>query len=116
MKRYIVANWKCHKSGDEGRRWFDRFASLYKPHPEVQVVVAPSLLCLENLAVHVHHLGLVNVFLAVQDISPFPRGGYTGVLSGLLLALARQQKRDNEGCCIDAGQDQSKDTESADEA
>jgi triosephosphate isomerase len=81
MKQYIIANWKCHKTRDEGRRWFDGFAGLYKPHPEVQVVVAPSLLILESLAAHVHNLGLVNVALAVQDISPFPRGGYTGAVA-----------------------------------
>ncbi len=90
MKKYIVANWKCHKTGDEGRRWFDRFAGLYKPHPEVHVVVAPSLLILENLAAHVNNLGLVNVALAVQDISPFPRGGYTGAVAADMVAgLAR---------------------------
>jgi triosephosphate isomerase len=90
MKRYIVANWKCHKTGDEGRRWFDRFAVLYKPHPEVQIVVAPSMLSLENLAAHVHCLGLENVALAVQDVSPFPRGAYTGAVAADMVAgLAR---------------------------
>lgn len=90
MKRYIVANWKCHKTGDEGRRWFDRFAVLYKPHRDVQIVIAPSMLSLENLAAHVHHLGLENVALAVQDISPFPRGGYTGAVAADMVAgLAR---------------------------
>ncbi len=86
MKRFIVANWKCHKTRDEGRRWFDRFAGLYEPHPEVQVVVAPSLLILENMAAHVHTLGLENVALAVQDISPFPRGGYTGAVAADMVA------------------------------
>ncbi len=86
MKRYIVANWKCHKTGDEGRRWFDRFAVLYKPHPEVQIVVAPSMLSLENLAAHVHCLGLENVALAVQDVSPFPRGAYTGSMAADMVA------------------------------
>ena len=90
MKRYIIANWKCHKSGDEGRRWFDRFAVLYKPHPEMQIVIAASMLNLENLAVHVRSLGLENVALAVQDISPFPRGGYTGAVAADMVAgLAR---------------------------
>jgi triosephosphate isomerase (TIM) len=90
MQRYIVANWKCHKSAEEGRQWFNRFASLYKPHSDIQVVVAPSLLSLESLAAHVRHLGLVNVTLAVQDISPFPRGAYTGAIAADMVAgLAR---------------------------
>ena len=86
MQRYIVANWKCHKTADEGRRWFDRFAGLYRPNPELQVVVAPSLLTLENLSRHIGQLGLENVALAVQDISPFPRGGYTGAVAADMVA------------------------------
>lgn len=81
MKHYIIANWKCHKTADQGRRWLDRFAGLYRPHPEVQVVVAPTLLSLETLAAHVARLGLDNFALAAQDISPFPRGGYTGAVA-----------------------------------
>ena len=81
MKKYIIANWKCHKNGVEGCRWFDRFADLYTPHPEVQVIVAPSVVILDNLAAHLQQLGLVNVSLAVQDISPFPRGSYTGAVA-----------------------------------
>lgn len=86
MQHYIIANWKCHKTGDEGRRWFDRFAASYRPHPRIQVVVAPSLICLEKLAGHVTQLGLVNVALAAQDISPFPRGGYTGAVAADMVA------------------------------
>ncbi|MDK9705831.1 MAG: triose-phosphate isomerase [Desulforhopalus sp.] len=86
MKRYLIANWKCHKSTDEGRRWFNRFAKLYVPHPEVHVIVAPSLLSLEGLAAHVASLGLANVFLAAQDISPFPKGSYTGAVAADMVA------------------------------
>lgn len=86
MNRYIIANWKCHKTGVEGRRWLDRFAGLYKPHPEVQVIVAPTLLSLENLAAHVDRMGLKNFALAAQDISPFPRGGYTGAVAADMVA------------------------------
>jgi triosephosphate isomerase len=90
MKKYIIANWKCHKNGIEGRRWFDRFADLYTSHPEVQVIVAPPVLLLENLASHLQQLGLVNVALAVQDVSPYPRGSYTGALAADMVSdLAR---------------------------
>jgi len=90
MKKYIIGNWKCHKNGIEGRRWFDRFADLYTPHPEVQVIVAPPVLLLANLASHLQQLGLVNVSLAVQDVSPFPRGSYTGAVAADMVSdLAR---------------------------
>jgi triosephosphate isomerase len=90
MKRYIIANWKCHKTADEGQRWLDRFAGLYRPQPEVLVVVAPTLLSLGTLAAHVDRLGLKNFALAAQDVSPFPRGGYTGaVAADMVTGLAR---------------------------
>lgn len=81
MKRYVIANWKCHKTSDDGRRWFDQFARLYEPRKEVVVIVAPSFICLENVADHVRKMNLKNVSLAAQDVSPFPRGGYTGAVA-----------------------------------
>lgn len=81
MKRIVIGNWKCHKSSDAGRRWFDKFAAIYQPHPEVQVVIAPSMVSLENIAAHVAGLKLTNVALAAQDISPFPIGSYTGAVA-----------------------------------
>lgn len=81
MKRYVIANWKCHKTGDDARQWLDDFARLYEPRQSVEVIVAPTFICLENLAAYLKSLGLENVHLAVQDISPFPRGGYTGAVA-----------------------------------
>jgi triosephosphate isomerase len=77
----IVANWKCHKSTEDGLRWFDRFAELYRPHPQLRVVVAPPMVSLESLAGHLRDLRLPGVMLAAQDVSPFPRGGYTGAIA-----------------------------------
>ena len=81
MKCHVIANWKCYKTSDDGRYWLERFAKLYTPHADLQVVVAPSFLSLESLAAHVDSLNLENVALAAQDISPFPRGGYTGEIA-----------------------------------
>ncbi len=90
MKRYVIGNWKSHKTSDEGRRWFDKFAALYQPHSDVQVVVAPSMVSLESVANHVMSLNLDNVSLAAQDISPFPKGSYTGaVAADLVVKMAR---------------------------
>jgi len=85
MKRIVIGNWKCHKSSDAGRRWFDKFAAIYQPHPEVQVVIAPSMVSLENIAAHLAGLKLTNVSLAAQDISPFPIGSYTGAVAADLV-------------------------------
>ena len=54
---------------------------MYQPKADVEVIVAPSFICLENLAAYVRKLQLENVFLAAQDISPFPKGGYTGAIA-----------------------------------
>lgn len=77
----VVGNWKCHKSFDEARRWFDTFAEGYRPAENVDIIVAPSFICLENISQHVRDLHLENVYLAAQDISPFPKGGYTGAVA-----------------------------------
>jgi len=81
MKKYVIANWKCHKTGDDAKQWFDHFAKIYVPQQDVEVIVAPSYLSLENLAAHIRDLNLENVHLAAQDVSPFPRGGYTGAIA-----------------------------------
>lgn len=80
-QRLIVANWKCHKTFDEARRWFDEFAGGYVAKPNVDVIVAPSFICLENISRYVKELGLENLYLAAQDVSPFPRGAYTGAVA-----------------------------------
>lgn len=81
MKRYIIGNWKCHKRIEDARRWFDTFVSLYRPMPDLEVVIAPSFICLESLSTQLQELKLDRVFLAAQDISPYPKGGYTGAIA-----------------------------------
>lgn len=85
MKRYIIGNWKCYKDQRSAREWFDDFARLYRPHEDVEVVVAPTFLCLEGIAEYLKKLGLENVSLAAQDVSPFPRGAYTGAVAADLV-------------------------------
>ncbi len=81
MKRYIIGNWKCHKKTEDGRHWFDAFASLYRPSQDLQVILAPSFVCLENLGIYLKQLNIMQFSLATQDISPFPKGGYTGAIA-----------------------------------
>lgn len=81
MKKYVIGNWKCHKSTADGRSWLDRFAGLYRSHPGVEIIVAPSIISLENVAEHLQGLQLTHVSLAAQDVSPFPKGSYTGAVA-----------------------------------
>ncbi len=81
MKKYVIGNWKCNKDAEEARSWFSEFARRYRPVAGLTVIVAPSFICLQSLSQHVHALGLENVSLAAQDISPFPKGSYTGAVA-----------------------------------
>lgn len=83
--RFVVANWKCHKNLAEAKLWFEAFATAYTPADNLNVVIAPTFLCLPGLAEYVKTLSLERVYLAAQDVSPFPRGGYTGEISADML-------------------------------
>ncbi|MFV0437067.1 MAG: triose-phosphate isomerase [Desulfopila sp.] len=84
-RRLVVGNWKCHKTSDEARRWLDAFAQSYAPVAGLEVVLAPTMLSLEHVARHLGELRLEGVALAAQDVSPFPRGGYTGAVAADML-------------------------------
>jgi triosephosphate isomerase len=81
MKKYVIGNWKCNKGSDEAQNWFAEFARRYRPVEGLQIIVAPSFICLQSLSQYVKTLGLENLSLAAQDISPFPRGSYTGAVA-----------------------------------
>jgi triosephosphate isomerase len=85
MKRFVIGNWKCHKTLVDARSWFDEFAKMYEPVPGLSVILAPSFVCLDGLSGYVRRLCLQNVSLAAQDISPFPKGAYTGAVAADLV-------------------------------
>ncbi len=66
---------------EEARAWFGEFARLYRPQPDLEVIIAPSFICIEPLSRLVPALDLEHVSLAAQDISPFPLGSYTGAVA-----------------------------------
>ncbi len=81
MKRYVIGNWKCHKDRQMARDWFDEFARIYRPVDDVEIIIAPTFVCLEGIAEYLRKLGLKNVSLAAQDVSSFPKGAYTGAVA-----------------------------------
>ncbi len=85
MNTFVIANWKCHKSTDDARQWFADFSNLYRPSPEIKVIVAPSVISLESLASYKKDLKLDYLALAAQDVSPFPKGSYTGAIAADML-------------------------------
>lgn len=80
-KRYVIGNWKCNKGIEEAQNWFAAFARRYRPVAGLTIVIAPSFICLPSLSHYVRSQRLPNVFLAAQDISPFPKGSYTGAVA-----------------------------------
>ena len=85
IKRYAIANWKSHKRFDDARRWLDQFAEAYTPADDIEVIIAPTFLCLEPFGEYLASLELQNISLAAQDVSPFPIGSYTGAIAADLL-------------------------------
>lgn len=81
MKRYVIGNWKCNKGEEEARNWLTEFARRYQLAAGLEIIVAPSFLCLPSMARSIKELGLENLSLAAQDISPFPKGSYTGAVA-----------------------------------
>lgn len=81
--KYIIANWKSHKSRDEIVKWMDEYEQNLRPiFPEYKIVIAPpmpSLMFVSNRLLKPEVK--VQTQLAVQDISPFPAGAYTGAIS-----------------------------------
>ncbi len=86
-ERFVIGNWKCTKSSDEVVNWFEKFADEYQSIAGCAVVVAPPLLYLEKAAETIQKLKLTDVYLAAQDISPFPRGNYTGATAADMVKL-----------------------------
>lgn len=87
MKRkLIVANWKSHKKLNEVKEWFEKFSELVKMKAENQVVVAVSDVFVFEAKKLIEEFGVDQfVSLAVQDISPFPFGAYTGAVSAQMV-------------------------------
>lgn len=85
MKKYVIGNWKSNKGQKAAQEWFDEFAGLYRPTKGLEVIVAPSHICLCSLSEYVGALDLEQFSLAAQDVSPFPKGSYTGAVAADML-------------------------------
>ncbi len=93
MARYVVANWKSYKTMAEVEKWLETFTNLYRPDPLVEVIIAPSFVHLAPLWGLLQEHNPSRLTLAVQDLSSFPLGAYTG-------AVAAEMVRDMVGYAI----------------
>jgi triosephosphate isomerase len=83
MSKLIIANWKSHKNLAEAGEWLTEFADsgVTGSADTLTVAIAPSFPLVSNVATFLQSLSLSKIKVAVQDISPFPPGAYTGAVA-----------------------------------
>lgn len=80
--KYIVANWKQHKTEHEAVHWLHELEKPLASLPEdVRVVIAAPFPLLPVMRETIDMIELP-VGLAAQDISAYPDGAYTGEVGG----------------------------------
>ncbi len=83
MKKMIIANWKDQKNIAEATDWLQKFVpAIQAAHfnrRKKEVIIAPAHFLLPLVAKKTRELDAVT--LAVQDLSPYPAGSYTGAIS-----------------------------------
>jgi triosephosphate isomerase (TIM) len=98
MKKLILANFKSNKSVDETELWFKDFLKSWKvggrdaeKYSNIDISVSPQALSLFRLSEMLdgNSKNTANLSLAIQDISSFPAGSYTGAVSGQNLSGLR---------------------------
>lgn len=83
-RKTVLANWKASLSPARAGEWLEEFGRLYRPFEGIRVILALPVLHLPLLGSRCQELPQVS--LAVQDVSPFPQGGYTGSTPAAWLA------------------------------
>lgn len=81
-KKLIIANWKMNLTVNEASLFVHRLNTLVGRNPDVEVVIAPTMLALQplNLQVQHHHFNL-----AAQNFYWRDSGAYTGEVSASML-------------------------------
>jgi triosephosphate isomerase len=87
MKKYVIANWKSNKTFSEVAYWLNNFPSNEenrRPLDALEIILAPPypFLSLAKEIIDKRHLPIK---LAVQDLSPFGSGSYTGEVAAFNL-------------------------------
>ena len=81
-KKLIVGNWKMNLNTNEASLYLHKLAELAKPHRDVEVVLAPTLLALQSLSLQIDRRQFK---LAVQNLYWRDHGAFTGEVSATQL-------------------------------
>jgi len=81
-KKFIVANWKMHKTVREALAFLDEFIPITKDLSDREIGIAPTFICLESVG-----KALINtsIKLCAQNAFYENKGAYTGEVSPLML-------------------------------
>lgn len=85
MSKLIIANFKANKSVAQTLHWFESFISKWttaQKDKERKVIVAPSFLSLAVADSILKKYQNNGIDLAVQDLSSYSAGAYTGAVAG----------------------------------
>jgi triosephosphate isomerase len=77
-KKLIIANWKMNMNIHEASLFTHKLASQIEVHNDVEVVLAPTMLALQSIALQVNHRQFK---LAAQNFYWRDHGAYTGEVS-----------------------------------
>lgn len=81
-KKLIVANWKMNLNTHQASLLLHNLDKKIEAHPNVQVVIAPSMLVLQSLSLQINHRKMK---LAAQNCYFKDEGPYTGEVSATML-------------------------------
>lgn len=79
MPKFIIANWKSNKNSEEAKNWIAEYATAGHGS-QATVVLAPAFTLLDVVADEIKKTE-AHISLAVQTLSPYPAGSYTGGVS-----------------------------------
>lgn len=81
MTTSVLANWKSNKTLSEAVTWLETFLDVYEPQPHLKIIIAPPGIFLVPLKHILDTRNADHISLALQDLSPFPTGSYTGAVA-----------------------------------
>ncbi len=94
--KYLVANWKSNKSIAEATAWLQRITNHAFPRnpakrasriTNLEIILAAPFTLLSDLKkqLTIEQSNNRTIYLAAQDVSPFPSGAHTGEVSAAML-------------------------------
>ena len=84
-KRFIVGNWKMHKTISQAETLIQDILDIFQPHPSVELAVAPPYVALQAVS---QLLANTPIKLAAQNVCAKDEGAFTGEISPPTIVLA----------------------------